>query len=80
MVSDSSAAASNAVRALVTTTGLTCTIHYADQSSTRRSRTLPEATQHTVPLARTAYAIYDSLGLQRAIEREPRRARGIRLR
>ncbi|MFG2960896.1 hypothetical protein ACGF5O_45140 [Streptomyces sp. NPDC048291] len=55
-------------------TGLTCTIHYADHSATRRSRTLPEATQHTVLLARTAYAIYTSLGLQRA------RVRGIALR
>lgn len=47
-------------------TGLTCTVHYADSSATRRSRTLPEATLHTVLLARTAYAVYDSLGLQRA--------------
>ncbi|MFJ2397300.1 DNA polymerase thumb domain-containing protein [Streptomyces sp. NPDC087843] len=46
--------------------GLTCTIHYADHTGTRRSRTLPEATQHTVLLARTAYAVYESLGLQRA--------------
>ncbi len=46
--------------------GLTCTIHYADRSSTRRGRVLPEATQHTVLLARTAYAVYESLGLQRA--------------
>jgi DNA polymerase-4 len=54
--------------------GLTCTIHYADQSSTRRSRTLREATQHTVLLARAAYAVYESLGLQRA------RVRSIALR
>lgn len=47
-------------------TGLTCTVRYADLSATRRSRTLPEATQHTVLLARTAYAAYESLGLQRA--------------
>ncbi|MFE2972392.1 hypothetical protein ACFXKC_54420 [Streptomyces sp. NPDC059340] len=47
-------------------TGLTCTVHYADSSATRRSRTLPEATQHTVLLARAAYAVYESLGLQRA--------------
>ncbi|MFF2128682.1 hypothetical protein ACFVW1_25485 [Streptomyces olivochromogenes] len=47
-------------------TGVTCTIRYADQTSTRRSRTLPEATQHTVLLARTAYTLYESLGLQRA--------------
>ncbi|WP_185806128.1 hypothetical protein [Streptomyces sp. RP5T] len=55
-------------------TGVTCTIRYADGSATRRSRTLPEATQHTVVLARTAYGVYDSLGLQRA------RVRGIALR
>ncbi|MFF2520232.1 hypothetical protein [Streptomyces sp. NPDC058086] len=42
--------------------GLTCTIHYADQTATRRSRTLPEATHHTVLLARTAYALYESSG------------------
>ncbi|WP_415939916.1 DNA polymerase Y family protein [Streptomyces sp. 039-1] len=54
--------------------GVTLTVRYADASSTRRSRTLPEATQHTVLLARTAYALYDSLGLQRA------RVRGITLR
>ncbi|WP_328974141.1 DNA polymerase Y family protein [Streptomyces canus] len=55
-------------------TGVTCTIRYADGSATRRSRTLPEATQHTLLLARTAYAVYDSLGLQRA------RVRSITLR
>ncbi|MEU5632245.1 DNA polymerase thumb domain-containing protein [Streptomyces rishiriensis] len=55
-------------------TGVTCTMRYADLSATRRSRTLPEATQHTVLLARTAYAVYDSLGLQRA------RVRSIALR
>ncbi|MFD8725275.1 hypothetical protein ACFV2H_46880 [Streptomyces sp. NPDC059629] len=55
-------------------TGVTCTIRYADLSATRRSRTLPEATQHTVLLARAAYAVYDSLGLQRA------RVRSIALR
>ncbi|GGN40927.1 DNA polymerase Y family protein [Streptomyces fuscichromogenes] len=54
--------------------GLTCTIHYADRSSTRRNRVLSEATQHTVLLARAAYAIYNSLGLQRA------RVRSIALR
>ncbi|MEU0029676.1 hypothetical protein [Streptomyces sp. NPDC006335] len=47
-------------------TGVTLTVRYADLSATRHSRTLPEATQHTVLLARTAYAVYDSLGLQRA--------------
>lgn len=54
--------------------GLTCTIRYADQTATRRSRTLPEATQHTVLLARAAYAVYESLWLQRA------RVRSITLR
>ncbi|MFD7679564.1 hypothetical protein [Streptomyces sp. NPDC060187] len=54
--------------------GVTLTVRYADASSTRRSRTLPEATQHTVLLARTAYMLYDSLNLQRA------RVRGITLR
>lgn len=54
--------------------GLTCTIRYADQSATRRSRTLPEATHHTVLLARAAYALYATLGLQRA------RVRSIALR
>ncbi|MFD4413202.1 hypothetical protein [Streptomyces sp. NPDC058476] len=46
--------------------GVTLTVRYADSTGTRRSRTLPEATQHTVPMARTAYAVYASLGLQRA--------------
>ncbi|WP_406482570.1 DNA polymerase thumb domain-containing protein [Streptomyces sp. NBC_01615] len=54
--------------------GLTCTIRYADQTATRRSRTLPEATHHTVLLARAAYTLYESLGLQRA------RVRSIALR
>ncbi|MDX3226716.1 hypothetical protein [Streptomyces sp. ME19-01-6] len=40
-----------------TSSGLTRTIHYADQSSTRRSRALPEATQRTVLLARAAYTV-----------------------
>ncbi|GHE13790.1 DinB/UmuC family translesion DNA polymerase [Streptomyces alanosinicus] len=53
--------------------GLTCTTRYADRSATRRSRTLPEATQHTLLLARAVYAVYESLGLQRA------RVRGITL-
>ncbi|MFI5681909.1 DinB/UmuC family translesion DNA polymerase [Streptomyces cellulosae] len=55
-------------------TGVTCTGHYADHSASRRSRTLPEGTQHTVLLARAAYAVYDSLSLQRA------RVRSIALR
>lgn len=55
-------------------TGVTCTIRYTDLSATRRSRTLTDATQHTVLLARAAYAVYESLGLQRA------RVRSIALR
>ncbi|MGW6525849.1 DNA polymerase Y family protein [Streptomyces sp. NPDC054962] len=55
-------------------TGITLTARYADANSTRRSRTLTEPTQHTLLLARTAYTVYDSLGLQRA------RVRGIVLR
>ncbi|MEU7340374.1 hypothetical protein [Streptomyces sp. NPDC007074] len=54
--------------------GLTCTIRYADHTSTRRARALPEATLHTVLLARTAYTLFESLGLQRA------RVRSIALR
>ncbi|MFE7076489.1 hypothetical protein ACFU96_41020 [Streptomyces sp. NPDC057620] len=54
--------------------GVTCTVRYADLSDTRRSRTLPEATFHSTLLARTAYALYASLGLQRA------RVRSIALR
>ncbi|WP_235029073.1 DinB/UmuC family translesion DNA polymerase [Streptomyces sp. 3213.3] len=53
---------------------VTCTLRYADQSSTRRSRTLPEDTFHTLVLARAAYGVYESLGLQRA------RVRSIALR
>lgn len=53
---------------------MTCTVRYADASSTRRGRTLPEPTQHTVLLARTAYALYETLGLQRG------RVRSIALR
>jgi DNA polymerase-4 len=56
------------------TGGLTCTVHYADHSATRRTRTLTEATQHTVLLSRAAYAVYESFGLQRA------RVRSITLR
>ncbi|MDT0305811.1 hypothetical protein RM780_02380 [Streptomyces sp. DSM 44917] len=45
---------------------LTLTVHYADRSTTTRSRTLPEATAHTPALAAAAYALHDALGLQRA--------------
>ncbi|MFG2635842.1 hypothetical protein ACGFX8_18450 [Streptomyces sp. NPDC048362] len=45
---------------------LTLTVRYADRSSTTRSRTLKEPTAHTAALARTAYGMYEALGLQRA--------------
>ncbi|MBT2392191.1 hypothetical protein J7E87_22875 [Streptomyces sp. ISL-1] len=53
---------------------LTLTARYADRSTTVRTRRLPEPTNHTAALARTAYDIYTTLGLQRA------RVRGIALR
>ncbi|ONK15366.1 helix-hairpin-helix domain-containing protein [Streptomyces sp. MP131-18] len=45
---------------------LTLTIHYADRSTTTRSRTLAEPTAHTQDLTGAAYALHDALGLQRA--------------
>ncbi|MFB7483645.1 hypothetical protein ACFUEM_34155 [Streptomyces anulatus] len=54
--------------------GLTITIRYADGDTTTRTRTLPEATHHTRLLARSAYDLYETLGLQRA------RVRSITLR
>ncbi|MDQ0701180.1 hypothetical protein [Streptomyces sp. W4I9-2] len=54
--------------------GLTITVRYADGSTTTRTRTLPEATHHTSLLARSAYDLYETLGLQRA------RVRSITLR
>ncbi|MFF1414757.1 hypothetical protein ACFVX6_34160 [Streptomyces sp. NPDC058289] len=53
---------------------LALSVRYADRSTSSRSRTLPEPTAHTRPLAATAYELYDSLGLQRA------RVRSISLR
>ncbi|MFD3660518.1 hypothetical protein ACFWVF_07925 [Streptomyces sp. NPDC058659] len=53
---------------------LALTVRYADRSTTTRSRTLPEPTAHSAALASLAYALHDSLGLQRA------RVRGIALR
>ncbi|WP_331758957.1 DNA polymerase thumb domain-containing protein [Streptomyces anulatus] len=53
---------------------LTITVRYADGSTTTRTRTLAEATHHTALLARSAYDLYDTLGLQRA------RVRSITLR
>ncbi|MFH9655565.1 DNA polymerase thumb domain-containing protein [Streptomyces anulatus] len=54
--------------------GLTITVRYADGSTTTRTRTLPEATHHTTLMARSAYDLYETLGLQRA------RVRSITLR
>ncbi|WP_406009820.1 hypothetical protein OG440_29625 [Streptomyces sp. NBC_00637] len=45
---------------------LTLTVRYADRSSTTRSRTLQEPTAHSAALTRTAYGLYEALGLQRA--------------
>ncbi|MEU0117270.1 hypothetical protein ABZ137_27165 [Streptomyces bobili] len=53
---------------------LTLTVRYADRSSTTRSRTLGEPTAHSADLTRTAYGLYEALGLQRA------RVRAIALR
>ncbi|WP_031007670.1 DNA polymerase Y family protein [Streptomyces sp. NRRL F-5727] len=53
---------------------LALTVRYADRSTTSRSRTLPEPTAHGAALTALAYALHDSLGLQRA------RVRGVALR
>ncbi|MFG2787542.1 helix-hairpin-helix domain-containing protein [Streptomyces sp. NPDC048419] len=45
---------------------LTLTVRYADRTSTTRTRTLKEPTAHSAALTRTAYDMYESLGLQRA--------------
>jgi DNA polymerase-4 len=45
---------------------LTLDVRYADRSHTLRTRTLPEATNHSAALTHAAHRIYDSLGLQRA--------------
>ncbi|MFF4546125.1 hypothetical protein [Streptomyces sp. NPDC001435] len=45
---------------------LTLTVRYADRSSTTRSRTLGEPTAHSAALTKTAYGMYEALGLQRA--------------
>nr|WP_254401772.1 hypothetical protein [Streptomyces sp. AC555_RSS877] len=57
-------------------TGVTLKVRYADSSGTRRSRTLPEATQHTMLLARTAYAVYAPPSLSSAPEFAASPARG----
>jgi nucleotidyltransferase/DNA polymerase involved in DNA repair len=53
---------------------LTLTVRYADRSATVRGRALPEPTAHSAALTRTAYRLYEALGLQRA------RVRGLALR
>ncbi|WP_330456930.1 hypothetical protein OIB37_08565 [Streptomyces sp. NBC_00820] len=53
---------------------LTLTVRYADRSATTRSRTLPEPSAHSAALAKAAYGMYETLGLQRA------RVRGVALR
>ncbi|MEU1853991.1 hypothetical protein ABZ499_33215 [Streptomyces sp. NPDC019990] len=45
---------------------LTLTVRYADRSATTRSRTLAEPTAHSPELTRSAYGMYEALGLQRA--------------
>ncbi|MGW3209796.1 DinB/UmuC family translesion DNA polymerase [Streptomyces sp. NPDC001135] len=45
---------------------LTLDVRYADRSHTTRTRTLPEATNHSAALTHAAHRIYDHLGLQRA--------------
>ncbi|MFE4874070.1 hypothetical protein [Streptomyces sp. NPDC056682] len=54
--------------------GLAIVVRYADNTSTTRSKRLPEATAHTPALARTSLDLHRALGLQRA------RVRGIALR
>ncbi|MEV6048344.1 DNA polymerase Y family protein [Streptomyces xanthochromogenes] len=46
--------------------GLAIVVRYADQTSTTRTRRLPEASAHTTALTRTGLDLYRSLGLQRA--------------
>ncbi|MDV9176650.1 ImpB/MucB/SamB family protein [Streptomyces sp. W16] len=45
---------------------LTLAVRYADRTSTTRTRTLPEPTDHSPALAATALGLLTSLGLQRA--------------
>lgn len=45
---------------------LTLTVRYADRSSTTRTRTLPEPTDHSPDLTAAALGVLASLGLQRA--------------
>ena len=53
---------------------LTLTVRYADRTSTTKSRTLAEATSHSAALARAAYELHATYGLERA------RVRAIALR
>ncbi|WP_217207523.1 hypothetical protein [Streptomyces sp. AC550_RSS872] len=53
---------------------LSLTVRYADHSTTTRNRTLSEPTAHSPQLRLATYALYATLGLQRA------RVRGITLR
>ncbi|MFE4667789.1 ImpB/MucB/SamB family protein [Streptomyces sp. NPDC056716] len=45
---------------------LTLTVRYADRSSSTRTRTLPEPTDHSPALAESALELLNTLGLQRA--------------
>jgi DNA polymerase-4 len=45
---------------------VTIRVRFADFTTITRSRTLPEATDVTVEVYRTATRLYDALGLQRA--------------
>ena len=45
---------------------VTITVRFADFTTITRSRTLPEATDVTQEIYRTATGLYDALGLQRA--------------
>lgn len=45
---------------------LTLAVRYADRTATTRTRTLREPTAHSAALTRTAYGMYEALGLQRA--------------
>jgi len=53
---------------------LTLTVRYADRTSTTKTRTLAEATSHSTALARAAYDLHATYGLERA------RVRAIALR
>ncbi|GAA0424631.1 DNA polymerase Y family protein [Streptomyces luteireticuli] len=48
------------------TGALTLTVHYADRTTTTRTRSFTEATHHGSALTTAAYTLYTGLGLQRA--------------